>query len=160
MCGPKSLALEEGSGSAAVRLTFKADQNGLIPILPVTHGLPTSLFTFRVHQPCEFSSVHYLLLLPSPHLLGLILASPNAPSGKDPAYQCRRHESPVQSLGQEDPLEKEMATHSSIIAWRIPYGQRSLAGYSPWACKESDTTEVTEHITFPCQSFAFTHPNS
>ena len=160
MCGPKSLALEEGSGSAAVRLTFKADQNGLIPILPVTHGLPTSLFTFRVHQPCEFSSVHYLLLLPSPHLLGLILASPNAPSGKDPACQCRRHESPVQSLGQEDPLEKEMATHSSIIAWRIPYGQRSLAGYSPWACKESDTTEVTEHITFPCQSFAFTHPNS
>ena len=35
----------------------------------------------------------------------------------------------VQSLGQEDPLEKEMATHSSILAWRI-HGQRSLAGYS------------------------------
>ena len=33
----------------------------------------------------------------------------------------------VQSLGQEDPLEKEMATHSSIFAWEIP-GQRSLAG--------------------------------
>ena len=29
-------------------------------------------------------------------------------------------ETPVRSLGQEDPLEKEMATHSSIIAWRIP----------------------------------------
>ena len=29
-------------------------------------------------------------------------------------------ETPVQSLGQEDPLEKEMATHSSILAWRIP----------------------------------------
>ena len=27
----------------------------------------------------------------------------------------------VQSLGQEDPLEKEMATHSSILAWKIPY---------------------------------------
>ena len=27
----------------------------------------------------------------------------------------------VQSLGQEDPLEKEMATHSSILAWRIPW---------------------------------------
>ena len=28
----------------------------------------------------------------------------------------------VQSLGQEDPLEKEMATHSSILAWEIPWG--------------------------------------
>ena len=37
----------------------------------------------------------------------------------------------VQSLGQEDPLEKEMATHSSILAWEI-YGQRSLVGYGPW----------------------------
>ena len=39
-------------------------------------------------------------------------------------------ETQVQSLGQEDPLEKGMATHSSILAWRIPL-QRSLAGYSP-----------------------------
>ena len=31
--------------------------------------------------------------------------------------------------------------HSSILAWRIPHGQRSLAGYSPWGRKESDTTE-------------------
>ena len=30
-------------------------------------------------------------------------------------------EAPVQSMGQEDPLEKEMATHSSILAWRIPW---------------------------------------
>ena len=37
----------------------------------------------------------------------------------------------VQSLGQEDPLEKGMATHSSILAWRIPW--RSLADYSPWS---------------------------
>ena len=45
----------------------------------------------------------------------------------------------VLSLGQEDPLEKEMATHSSILAWEI-HGQRSLAGYSPWGLRESDTT--------------------
>ena len=38
-----------------------------------------------------------------------------------------------QSLGQEGPVEKEMATHSSNLAWRI-LGQRSLAGYSPWDC--------------------------
>ena len=54
----------------------------------------------------------------------------------------------VRSLGWEDPLEKRMATHSSILAWRIPW-QRSLAGYSPWGCKESHMTEqVTIHIGF------------
>ena len=37
----------------------------------------------------------------------------------------------VRSLGQEDRLEKGMATHSSILAWRISWRQRSLAGYSP-----------------------------
>ena len=37
--------------------------------------------------------------------------------------------------------EKEMVTHSSILAWIIP-GQRSLLGYSPWGRKELDMTEV------------------
>ena len=36
---------------------------------------------------------------------------------------------------------KEMATHSSILAWRSPWTERSLAGYSPWGRKESDVTE-------------------
>ena len=40
----------------------------------------------------------------------------------------------VQSLGQEDPLEKGMATNTSILAWRIPW-QRSLVGYSPCVAK-------------------------
>ena len=53
-------------------------------------------------------------------------------------------ETQVQSPGREDPLEEGMATHSSILAWRI-HGQRSLAGYSPRVCKESDTTEAAEH---------------
>ena len=44
------------------------------------------------------------------------------------------------SLGWEDPLEKGMATHSSILAWEI-HGQTSLVGYSPLGCKESDTTK-------------------
>ena len=46
----------------------------------------------------------------------------------------------VQSFIQEDPLEKGMATCSSILAWQIPPGQRSLAGYSQWGRKESDMT--------------------
>ena len=48
----------------------------------------------------------------------------------------------VQSLGWENPLEKGMTTHSSILAWRfLCHGQRSLVGYIPWSCKESDMTE-------------------
>ena len=46
----------------------------------------------------------------------------------------------VLSLGQEDPLEKEMATHSSILAGES-HGWRTLVGYSQRGRKESDTTE-------------------
>ena len=49
-------------------------------------------------------------------------------------------ETRVWSLGREDPLEKEMVSNSSILAWRIPW-TKSLVGYSPRGCKESDTTE-------------------
>ena len=49
-------------------------------------------------------------------------------------------ETPVWSLGLEDPLEKGMTTHSSILAWRI-HRQRSLASYSLWCHKESDMTK-------------------
>ena len=55
-------------------------------------------------------------------------------------------ETQVQSLGQEDPLEKAMATHSSTLAWKIPWVE-SVVGYSPWGRKESDTTERL-HFTF------------
>ena len=51
----------------------------------------------------------------------------------------------VQSLGQEDPLEEEMATHLVFLLGESQ-GQRNLVGYSPWGPKESDTTEATEHI--------------
>jgi len=53
----------------------------------------------------------------------------------------------VLSLGQEDLLEKEMTTHSSILA-RKSHGQRNLAGYSPWGCTESDMTEQLNIFTF------------
>ena len=46
----------------------------------------------------------------------------------------------VRSLGGEDPLEKEMATHSSILAWRIPWTEE-LGGLQSTSRKESDTTE-------------------
>ena len=47
----------------------------------------------------------------------------------------------VWPLGQEDPLEEGTATHSGILAGES-HGQRSLVGYSPWGCKELDTTEA------------------
>ena len=53
-----------------------------------------------------------------------------------PAMQETR----VQSLDWEDPLEKEKATHSSFLAWRIPWTEEP-PGYCPWGHKESDTTE-------------------
>ena len=51
----------------------------------------------------------------------------------------------VWPLGQEDPLEKEMEPTPVLLPGES-HGQRSLAGYNPQSCKESDTTEVTEHI--------------
>ena len=53
---------------------------------------------------------------------------------------CAMQETQVRSLGQEDPLEKEMPIHSSTIARKIPWTE-DLVGYSPWGRKESDTTE-------------------
>ena len=46
----------------------------------------------------------------------------------------------VGDLGLIPGLGEEMATHSSVLAWRI-HGQRSLVDYSPWGRKESDMTE-------------------
>ena len=49
----------------------------------------------------------------------------------------------VWSLGWEDPLEKEMATHHSILAWELP-GQRSLMGYSLWNLKKDGNDLVAK----------------
>ena len=49
-------------------------------------------------------------------------------------------ETPVGSLGRQDPLEKGMATHSSILAWRIPWTEEP-GGLQSLGRRESDTTE-------------------
>ena len=51
--------------------------------------------------------------------MGSAMGFPSGASGKEHSCQCRR------CLGQEDPLEEGMATHSSIIAWRIPWAEES-----------------------------------
>ena len=48
---------------------------------------------------------------------------PGSTSGKEPACQCRRYKRRVWSLGWGDPLEEGMATHSSILRWRIPWAE-------------------------------------
>ena len=49
-------------------------------------------------------------------------------------------ETQVPSLGQEDPLENEMATTPVLLPGKF-HGRRSLVGYGPWGCKESDMTK-------------------
>ena len=66
-----------------------------------------------------------------------------------------KQEMRVRSPGREDPLEKEMTTHSSILAWEIPRTEepgrlQSMGLRSPWqaTCKQSDTTEQLTTTTY------------
>ena len=59
----------------------------------------------------------------------------------------------VQSLGQEDALEKEMATHSSVLAWRIPWIEEP-SGLQSTGRQESDTTE---RLHYSLTLFSFTY---
>ena len=64
----------------------------------------------------------------------------------------------VPSLGWEDPLEKQVATHSSILAWRVPW-RENLVGYRPWSCKELDRTErlTLSHTQIHTHTHTHTH---
>ena len=53
-------------------------------------------------------------------------------------------ETQVQVLAREDPLEGEMATHSCILAWRVPWTEEPGMGYSPWS-HESQTEQLNHH---------------
>ena len=74
-------------------------------------------------------------------------------------------ETQVQSLGQEDPLEKEMATHSSTVAWKIPWmeepdglqsqGSLSWTQLSDFAFLSLDCTEVEAAATPPAFPLSF-----
>ena len=63
---------------------------------------------------------------------------------KSPPVVQETQETQFWSLGREDPLEEDMATHSSTLAWRIPWTEEPGGLYSPRGHKESDTTEATE----------------
>ena len=59
--------------------------------------------------------------------------------------QAETQETWVQSLGQEGPLKEEMATHSSILAWKIPWTEEPGGLQSMGVTKELDTTERLNH---------------
>ena len=77
---------------------------------------------------------------------------PDGSDSKESAYNAGDLDS---IPGQEDPLEKGMATHSSILAWRILW-TRSLAGYSLWVHKESDTAKQLTHSSCIQSNDSFT----
>ena len=69
---------------------------------------------------------------------------PGVGSGKESCLPIQEsQETLVQSLGQEDPLEEEMAIHSSILAWKIPWTEEPGRVTVHGVAKESDTTEHT-----------------
>ena len=74
------------------------------------------------------------------------------PGGSESTESACNARDPNSIIGSEDPLEKEMATHSSTLAWKIPWTEELGAGYCPWGRKESGTTErlhfTSLHFTF------------
>ena len=77
---------------------------------------------------------------------------------KNPTAMQETRETWVQSLGQKEPLERSMATHSSGFLPGESHEQRSLVGYSPWGHRELDMTEAMEQVCtcFPslCKSLS------
>ena len=78
-------------------------------------------------------------------MVGTIVGLPRWSTGKESARQFRRCRRDGQSLGQEDSLEEEMATHSSILAWRIPWTEEpdGLQSMGLRTVRHNITTEHT-----------------
>ena len=90
------------------------------------------------------------LLLAAYYMLGL-------PGGSDGKNLPAVWETWFRSLRREDSLEKEMATHSSTLAWKIPWTVELGAGCCPWGCKESDMTEQVTLLYAEHRARHFTH---
>ena len=74
----------------------------------------------------------------------LLSCFPGATSGDEHTYQCRRHKRPRLNPWVGKIPWRRARQSTAVFLPGESRGQRSLAGYSPWGCKESDTTEVTE----------------
>ena len=67
--------------------------------------------------------------------------SPDFPGGSDGKASAYNEGDYVRSLGREDPLEKELATHSSTLAWKIPWMEEPGRLQSVGSDTQSDTTD-------------------
>ena len=87
-------------------------------------------------------------------LVNVAKGFPGGTSGKESAWQCRRHKRWCLIAWSGRSPGGEVAAHSSIPAWKI-YGQLSLVGYCPWGHRESDTTEQlsTHSVAKYCQFY-------
>ena len=71
------------------------------------------------------------------------MSFPDGISGKVPAYQCRRHKRCMLIPWVRKIPWRRTWKPTPVFLPKEFHGQRSLAGYSPWDCKELDTTEAT-----------------
>ena len=92
----------------------------LPPVWPLAITYPCSAFLSKQWGLSSHLMVHLVSLIRLPWWF----------NGKELACQCQ--ETWIWSLYQEDPLEKEMATHPSILVWEIPWAERNLEGNSSW----------------------------
>ena len=106
---------------------------------------------FCLNRVIKYILLSFYFLATKEHLIiSNIMASLVAQTVKNlPAMWETR----VWSLGQEDPLAKRMTTHSSILAWRIPWTEEPGVLYRPRGWKELDTTEQLIHIL--CLTFTW-----
>ena len=105
---------------------------GLTP----SSGLPFSLPPSLPSSPL-FSLFLTVFLSFHMYFVSYAWASQVAKLVENPPTMLEIRERRVRSLGWEDPLEEGMATHSSILAWRIPWTEEPV-GYSPQGCTELD----------------------
>ena len=91
------------------------------------------------------------LPFPCPCKIMAILPPEGFPGGSDDRESVFNAGDPSSVTGLEYSLEKGMATYSSTLAWKS-LGQRSLVGYSPWGCKESDTMEQLTLALLPAET--------
>ena len=133
-----------GSSFRVLGITFKQPISSThfsqsIVLLTLPHKCFLGLWYFYLY--C-IALIEALIVSCFNHCSALFWGFPGGSSGKESTCQCRRHRS--QSLGQEEPLENEMATHSSTLAWRNPWTEEpdrlhcmgSHRGRHSWACTQ------------------------
>ena len=122
---------------------------------------PGSLRSFRATLEKKKAEESLLRPCALSHYWSHFLSSSRWLSGKEPACQCRRQG--FGSLGWKDPLGKEMTTHSSILAWEIPWTEEP-GGLQSMGLPEADMTEQASWMAslreFPVSSVIPQHGHS